>query len=170
MSNHQEKEGTMVEGEDNTTLTGELQLVSFNLGEEEFGIEILKVREINRMLAITHVPSAPPYVEGIVNLRGKVIPIIDLRSRLGLKRREHDKDTRIVVVELSGKVLGFIVDAVKEVLRISHASTERAPRITGAPSEDYITGVAKLGDRLLILLEMEKVIDTESTASVAEAA
>jgi purine-binding chemotaxis protein CheW len=164
------KEITMVEGEDSTMLSDELQLVSFNLGDEEFGIEILKVREINRMLTITHVPNTPAFVEGIVNLRGKVIPIIDLRCRFGLERRTYDKDTRIVVVELSGKILGFIVDAVKEVLRIPRTSTERPPKITGAPSEDYITGVAKLGDRLLILLELEKAIDTESMTNVAAVA
>ncbi|MBP8975148.1 MAG: purine-binding chemotaxis protein CheW, partial [Bacteroidetes bacterium] len=79
-----------------------LQLVSFNIGEEEFGVDILKVQEINRMLNVTRVPNAPEYVEGVINLRGKVIPVVDLRKRFGLPPKEHDKNTRIIVIELSG--------------------------------------------------------------------
>src|SRR5512140_873748 len=95
-----------------------LQLVSFSIGEEEFGVDILKVQEINRMVEVTRVPNAPEYVDGVINLRGKVIPIIDLRRRFGMERKGKDKNTRIIVVELSGKILGFVVDAVSEVLRI----------------------------------------------------
>ncbi len=96
-----------------------IQLVSFNIGEEEFGVDILKVQEINRMVEITRVPNAPEYVEGVINLRGKVLPIIDLRNRLKMPPKEYDKNTRIVVVELESKVIGFIVDSVNEVLRIN---------------------------------------------------
>ena len=137
-----------------------LQLVSFKIGSEEFGVDILKVQEINRMLDVTKVPNAPEYVDGVINLRGKVIPIIDLRRRFGMERKEHDKNTRIVVVELSGKVVGFIVDAVSEVLRIPGSITEPAPMTAGGRA-DYITGVGKLDDRLLILLDMEKVLAGE---------
>jgi purine-binding chemotaxis protein CheW len=151
-------------------LSDELQLVSFNLGDEEFGIDILKVQEINRMLTVTRVPNAPPFVDGVINLRGKVIPIIDLRGRFSMDRKEHDKNTRIVVVELGGKVVGFIVDAVKEVLRIPRQVTEAPPSIVAGVDEEYITGVAKLEDRLLILLDLEKVVNTGSLSDVAEAA
>ena len=99
-----------------------LQLVSFNIGGEEFGVDILQVQEINRMLEVTRVPNAPEYVDGVINLRGKVIPIIDLRRRFGMERREHDKNTRIVVVELSRKIVGFVVEGLREVLRIPGAS------------------------------------------------
>ncbi len=137
-----------------------LQLVSFNIGDEEFGVDILQVQEINRMLEVTRVPNAPEYVDGVINLRGKVIPIIDLRRRFGMERKEHDKNTRIVVVELSGKVVGFVVDAVREVLRIPRSVTEAPPSIVGGVHEEYITAVGKLEDRLLILLDLERVLAT----------
>jgi len=137
-----------------------LQLVSFNIGDEEFGVDILQVQEINRMLEVTRVPNAPEYVDGVINLRGKVIPIIDLRRRFGMQRKEHDKNTRIVVVELNGKVVGFVVDAVREVLRIPRSVTEPPPSIVGGVHEEYITAVGKLEDRLLILLDLEKVLAT----------
>jgi len=141
-----------------------LQLVSFTIGEEEFGVEILKVQEINRMLQVTAVPNAPDYVEGVINLRGKVVPIIDLRTRLTMPRKEHDKNTRIVVVELAGSVVGFVVDAVREVLRIPRHVTEPPPAIVSGVNSDYITAVGKLEDRLLILLDLERVLtDVEKT-------
>lgn len=142
-----------------------LQLVSFNIGDEEFGVDILKVQEINRMLEVTRVPNAPYHVDGVINLRGKVIPIIDLRCRFGMPRKEHDKHTRIVVVELQGRVIGFVVDAVREVLRIPRSVTEPPPSITGSVDEEYITAVGKLEDRLLILLDLEKVLGAEIKAA-----
>jgi purine-binding chemotaxis protein CheW len=144
-----------------------LQLVSFNIGDEEFGVDILKVQEINRMLDVTRVPNAPEYVDGVINLRGKVIPIIDLRRRFGMERKEHDKNTRIVVVELSGKVVGFVVDAVSEVLRIPKSVTEPPPPIVAGVDAEYITAVGKLEDRLLILLDLEKVLSSEDTKALA---
>jgi purine-binding chemotaxis protein CheW len=142
-----------------------LQLVSFNIGEEEFGVDILKVQEINRMLNVTQVPNSPSYVDGVINLRGKVIPVIDLRSRFGMPRIEHTKNTRIVVVELVGKTVGFVVDAVSEVLRIPKSITEPPPQtVMQNMKTDYITSVAKLEDRLLILLDLEKILsDGERT-------
>ncbi|MCE1189817.1 MAG: chemotaxis protein CheW [Ignavibacteria bacterium] len=144
-----------------------LQLVSFKVGEEEFGVDILKVQEINKMTQITRVPNAPAFVEGVINLRGRVIPIVDLRKRLGLPERAHDKNTRIVVVEILNKTIGFIVDAVSEVLRISKDITEKPPELVAGIDADYITAVAKLDDRLLILLELEKVLSTEEKAEFA---
>ena len=135
-----------------------LQLVSFNIGDEEFGVDILQVQEINRMLEVTKVPNAPEYVDGVINLRGKVIPIIDLRRRFGMARKEHDKHTRSVVGELNGKGVGFVVDAVREVLRIPRSVTEPPPSIAGSTNEEYITGVGKLEDRLLILLDIGKIV------------
>ena len=110
------------------------------------------------MLEVTRVPNAPDHVDGVINLRGKVIPIIDLRRRFDMPRKEHDKHTRIVVVEPNGKVVGFVVDAVKEVLRIPRSVTEPAPSIQGCVNAEYITGVGKLDDRLLILLDIGKIV------------
>ena len=146
-----------------------LQLVSFKIGGEEFGVNILQVQEINRMLEVTRVPNAPEYVDGVINLRGKVIPIIDLRRRFGMERKEHDKNTRIVVVELSGKVVGFVVDAVSEVLRIPKSVTEPPPSIVAGIEADYITAVGKLEDRLLILLDLEKVLGEDGQAQTLAA-
>lgn len=144
-----------------------LQLVSFNIGDEEFGVDILQVQEINRMLEVTRVPNAPEYVDGVINLRGKVIPIIDLRRRFGMPRKEHTKHTRIVVVELGGKVIGFVVDGVREVLRIPRSITEPPPSIAGSEHDEYITGVGKLDDRLLILLDLEKALNTSGECAAA---
>jgi purine-binding chemotaxis protein CheW len=144
-----------------------VQLVSFNIGEEEFGVDILKVQEINRMLEVTRVPNAPEFVDGVINLRGKVIPIIDLRRRFGMERKEHDKNTRIVVVELTGKIVGFVVDAVREVLRIPRSVTEPPPPIVAGVEAEYITAVGKLEDRLLILLDLDKVLSTDEKHQLA---
>jgi purine-binding chemotaxis protein CheW len=150
-----------------TTVNGdELQLVSFNIGSEEFGVDILKVQEINRMVEITKVPQAPHFVEGVINLRGKVIPIIDLRKRFGLEVKEYDKDTRIVVVDINGTIMGMIVDAVSEVLRLPSNAIEPPPEIVTGVNAAYIKGVARLDDRLLIFLDLSKVIDATELATI----
>jgi len=150
----------------NGNLDDILQLVSFKIGNEEFGVDILKVQEINRMMEITTVPNAPEFVDGVVNLRGRIIPVIDLRTRLNMPRNEHDNNTRIVVVELSGKTVGFIVDEVSEVLRIPRNITEPPPDMVAGINAEYITAVGKLEDRLLILLDLEKVLSEEETATL----
>jgi purine-binding chemotaxis protein CheW len=147
-----------------------LQLVSFKIADEEFGVDILQVQEINRMLDVTRVPNAPMFVEGVINLRGRVIPVIDLRKRFGMPQKERDKDTRIIVVELANNVVGFVVDAVSEVLRIPRNLTEPPPALAASVNEEYITAVGKLEDRLLILLDLEKVISTEQKEEPAEVA
>jgi purine-binding chemotaxis protein CheW len=136
-----------------------LQLVSFNIGSEEFGVDILKVQEINRMVEITKVPQAPHYVEGVINLRGKVIPIVDLRKRFNLDIKAYDKNTRIVVVDIGGNIMGMVVDSVSEVLRLPSSTIEPAPEIATGVNSEYIRGVAKLDDRLLIFLDLSRVID-----------
>lgn len=143
-----------------------LQLVSFKIGKEEFGVDILKVQEIIRMMKITQVPNSPDYVDGVVNLRGKVIPVVDLRKRLGLEIKERDKNTRIIVVELENKTIGFIVDEVNEVLRIPRNITEAPPKLVSGIDSEYITAVGKLEDRLLILLDLEKVFNNEEHAEL----
>lgn len=135
-----------------------LQLVSFHIGSEEFGLDILRVQEINRMVEITRVPNAPPFVSGVINLRGRVIPIVDLRERFGLSKKENDKNTRIIVVELKGRVVGFVVDSVQEVLRIPKRITEPPPPMVAGIGSEYITAVGKLEDRLLILIDLERIL------------
>jgi purine-binding chemotaxis protein CheW len=142
---------------------GELQLVSFHLGNEEFAVDILNIQGINRMIEITKVPNAPEYVEGIINLRGKVIPIIDLRKRLGMEQKEYDKETRFIVVEIKARVVGFIVDSVNEVLRINRNITEPPPPMVSGIDADYITAVGKLQDRLLILLDLDRILSEKES-------
>ncbi len=134
-----------------------IQLVSFRLNQEEFGVDILKVQEINRMVEITRVPQAPYYCEGVINLRGKVIPVIDLRKKFDMDAREWDKNTRIVVCDVEGNVVGMIVDAVEEVLRIPGSTVEPAPSIVATVNSDYIKGVAKLDERLMIFLDISRI-------------
>lgn len=135
-----------------------LQLVSFKLGNVEFGVDILNVHEINRLISITSVPNSLPFVEGIINLRGRVLPVIDLRVKLGLPKKEFDKDTRIVIVDVKGITVGFLVDAVCEVLRIPKDITETLTEIVAGINSKYITAVGKLDDRLLILLDLNKLL------------
>ena len=144
-----------------------LQLVSFNIGSEEFGIDILKVQEINQMVEITKVPQAPHYVEGVINLRGKVIPIIDLHKRFNLELKEYDKNTRIVVVDIKGNIMGMVVDSVSEVLRLPSSTIEPPSEIATGVNSEYIKGVAKLEDRLIIFLDLSKVIDMNEMAGMA---
>ncbi len=135
-----------------------LQLVSFSVAAEEYGLDILRVQEIIRTQQLTRVPNLPDYVEGVINLRGKVIPVVALRRRLGLQATEADKNTRIVVVDVHGQTLGFIVDAVSEVLRIAADTVEPTPRI-GAVEREYISGVGKLDSRLLLMLDLERLMN-----------
>jgi purine-binding chemotaxis protein CheW len=135
-----------------------MQLVTFSIGEEEFGVDILKVQEIIRTMEITKVPKAPVFVEGVINLRGKVIPIIDLRRRFGLSSKEHDKHTRIIVIEINNMIVGFVVDSVSEVLRIPAGTVEPPPAVVAGMESEYISGVGKLQDRLLILLDLDRLL------------
>lgn len=135
-----------------------LQLVTFTISSEEFGLDILKVQEIIRTMEITRVPRAPEFVEGVINLRGKVIPIIDMRRRFSMEARSYDSHTRIIVVELSSMIVGFVVDSVSEVLRIQSNTVEPPPPIASGIDSEYISGVGKLDDRLLILLDIDRLL------------
>ena len=145
-----------------------LQLVTFSIGEEEFGVNILKVQEIIRTMEITKVPRAPEFVEGVINLRGKVIPIIDLRRRFGLAPKGHDKNTRIIVIEINHIIVGFVVDAVSEVLRIPASTVEPPPPVVAGLESEYISGVGKLHDRLLILLDLDKLLSHADLESLGQ--
>ena len=145
-----------------------LQLVTFSIGEEEFGVDILKVQEIIRTMEITKVPRAQDFVEGVINLRGKVIPIIDLRRRFGLDSKAHDKHTRIIVIEINNMIVGFVVDSVSEVLRIPAGTVEPPPPVVAGLESEYISGVGKLQDRLLILLDLDKLLSSEDLENLTQ--
>jgi purine-binding chemotaxis protein CheW len=145
-----------------------IQLVTFSIGEEEFGVDILKVQEIIRTMEITKVPRAQAFVEGVINLRGKVIPIIDLRRRFNLPSKAHDKHTRIIVIEINNMIVGFVVDSVSEVLRIPAGTVEPPPAVVAGMESDYISGVGKLHDRLLILLDLDKLLSSEDIEALGQ--
>ncbi len=145
----------MVENSDALT---ETQLVIFDLAAEYYGVDIGDVREIIRMQTITRVPGAPSFVEGLINLRGRVVPVVDLRKRLNLKVSEQTKDSRVVVVDIAGQDVGVIVDGVTEVLRIPNSSVEPPSDMVTGVDSDYLRGIAKLESKLIILLEMNKVL------------
>ena len=136
-----------------------LQLVTFEVAQEEFAVDILAVHEINRMMDLTRVPQAPHEIEGVINLRGKIIPVMDLRKRFGLEARERDEHTRIIVVEVDSRVIGFIVDRVRQVLPISKSIVEPAPDMVATIDSQFISGVGKLPDRLLILLDLARLLN-----------
>lgn len=147
-----------------------LQLVTFKLGEEQFAVDILKVQEINRMTDITKIPSSPSHVEGVVNLRGRVIPVVNMRRKLGLSEREYDEHSRIMIMDIHGTVMGLIVDGVDEVLRIPSSTVEPPPPMSMGVSTEYIKGIAKLEDRLIILVDLKSVFGIGDVSAVEEAA
>jgi purine-binding chemotaxis protein CheW len=163
---------TTVATTDATAAVGEdlLQLVTFGVGDEEYAVPILSVQEINRMMEITRVPQSPPFVEGVINLRGKIIPVVDLRKKFGMANTEQTKDHRIIVVEVQNRVIGFTVDRVSEVLRISRDVVDTAPQMVTGVDIDYVDGVGKLDDRLLILLSLTRLFAMDEIDSVVEAA
>jgi purine-binding chemotaxis protein CheW len=139
-----------------------IQLVSFNLDQEEYGVDVLKVREIIRMPIVTRVPNTPPYVEGVINLRGKVVPIISMRKKFSLTESENDKQTRIMVMDMEGELMGFIVDAVSEVIRIPGSEIQPSPAmVAGGIDQECIAGVINQAERLLVLLNLEKMFSRD---------
>lgn len=144
---------------------GSMQLVSFRLAQEEYGVEITKVQEIILMGEITRVPQTPDYIKGLINLRSTVIPIVDLRLRFGLSQEEATDETRIMVVNVAGKTIGIIVDAVSEVLRIAHEQIAPPPPTVAGLGREYLTGLVKLENRLLILLDIDKILGQEEMAA-----
>jgi len=136
----------------------EEQLVTFLLGTEEFGVDIMKVQEIIRIPPITRVPKAPSFVEGVINLRGNVIPVVNLRVRFGMPSDEETDLSRIVVLQVAGKVFGVRVDGVTEVLRLDSASIEPPPPVALGMDSNFIRGVGKIGERLLILLNLDQLM------------
>lgn len=151
-------------------LESEEQLVVFELANEVYGVDIGRVQEIIRMPSITRLPRAPEFVEGVINLRGKVIPVVDLKRRFGLEQRDRTRSSRIVVVDVGEQVIGMVVDAVSEVLRMPMAAVEPPSPIVTTVESDYIRGIAKLEERLVILLDLDRVLTWEEKARLREAA
>ncbi len=137
-----------------------LQLVIFNLGMEEFGVDIMKVQEIIRLPEITRIPRSPDYIKGVINLRGKIIVVMDLDKRFGLPSKEITDETRIIVVDVEGTIIGMVVDSVSEVIRLLNTNVDQTPDIINQKiNADYLKGVGKIDERLLILLNLDSIIN-----------
>lgn len=136
----------------------ELHIVGFRVGRETFGVPIAMVHEIVRVPEITAVPDAPGCVEGVINLRGKIVSIIDLRKRFGERQIQGSKKNRILVAEVEGKLVGLVVDAASEVLKIPAAEVEAPPSALEEGDSNYVTGVGKLNGRLILLVDLGKVL------------
>ncbi len=147
--------------------------LTFKLDVEEFGIEILKVQEIIKMMNITRVPRTPPFVRGVINLRGKVIPVIDLRLKFEMENREETEKTCIIVVTVkrggNDVVMGIIVDEVSEVLDVAGESIEPSPEFGGVVDTSFILGMGKVGERVVTLMDVDKVLSGDDIAAVAAA-
>lgn len=145
------------------------KFLTFRLAEESYGVEILKVREIIGLLGITGVPQMPRYMKGVINLRGRVIPVVDLRLKFGLAEAEHTEQTCIIVVDV-GTEVGVVVDTVSQVLDICDADIEPPPPMGGSVDTSFILGMGKVGDAVKILLDIDKVLNTGELIDIASAA
>ncbi len=151
----------------------ENKFLSFRLDNEEYGVEILRVREIIGIIGVTPLPQTPNYVKGVINLRGKIIPVIELRAKFELDSREYTEETCIIVVEVSDGgderfQMGVIVDTVSEVIDVPRKVIEPAPRFGGALNTSYILGMGKIKDKVLILLDIDRVMSTSDLNTLAE--
>lgn len=148
--------------------TGELrQFISFSVGSEEYALELMSVKEVIRVRDITWLPRAPTFIKGIINLRGDVIPIIDLRDRFDLEAAETTAETRVIVAEVEGRLMGMVVDSASQVVRIPADQVDPPPQILGGVSREFIAGVGKLDDRLLILLNADAVLTMDEKAALS---
>ena len=145
--------------------------LTFSLAQEEYGLEILKVREINGYMDITAVPQTPHHVKGVINLRGQVIPVVDLRAKFGIETTEVTDQTCIIVVEISQKDLtfstGIVVDRVQEVLDIAAEAIEKAPEFGSSVDTDFILGMGKIGESVKILLDIDAVLGTDNLGDMS---
>ena len=143
------------------------QLISFTVGDEEYGLELLRVKEVIRMRQITWLPKAPACVKGIINLRGDVIPIVDLRERFGLRQQQQTAMTRVIVVEVAGRPVGMVVDSASQVVRVPSDQFDPPPVLMGKGSRDFITAVGKTGDRLIIMIDVDTILSSEEMSQIA---
>lgn len=146
------------------------QFLTFSLGNEAYGIEILKVQEIKGYTAITVIPNTPAFVKGVMNLRGTVVPVVDLRMKFGMPTTTYDKFTVIIVVTVASRVIGLVVDAVSDVLDVLPDSVELPPDLGPGTDISHLTGLAKAGEQLVMLLDIERVVSVEHFESLAAAA
>jgi purine-binding chemotaxis protein CheW len=162
---------TTAAGKEPSGYTGEGgQFLSFVLGQEEYAIDILRVQEIRGYSTITAIPNTPNYIKGVMNLRGAVVPVVDLRAKFGMPEVPYNKFTVIIVVTVGTRIAGLVVDAVSDVLNIARSEIERTPEFDTAVDTSFMTGLAKSGEKLVLLLDIERVMGAVDITALARAA
>lgn len=149
-------------------MSAEIQLACFMVGEERYAADIMMIKEIILCRKVTHIPKAPDFIEGIINLRGKVIPVIDMRKRLGVQSIEQTSSARIIIAKVEGKNVGIIVDSILKVLRVQKEDIQPAPRIIKGIESEYLSGIVRDGDDLVLILDMERVLTTTEKVRLDE--
>ena len=144
--------------ENKVDVENSINLVTFKLGNNEYAIDIMQAKEIIKMEKITLIPNAPDYVEGVINLRGNIIPIVDLKKRFNLEENDGEKNTGIIIVKIDDVDMGIIIDAISKVVSIATSNIQPPPPMLSGIGQKYIKGVAKLEDKLLVVLDLEKLI------------
>ncbi len=146
------------------------EFLSFRLGGEEYGVDILKVQEIRSYDTVTRLPEAPDYIKGVINLRGTIVPVIDLRLKLKIGSAEFDKQTVMIILNVSDKVIGMVVDAVSDVITLAASQIRPPPEFNGVLDTRYITGLGAIEDRMLILVDIECLLSASDLAAMEQAA
>ncbi len=143
------------------------QFVTFIIGEENYGVEVLKVQEIIGMTQIIHVPNSAEFMKGVINLRGAVVPVVDMRTRFRMPEREYDMFTVIIIVEVKNRMIGMIVDSVSDVVDISEATIQDTPHFTAKIETDFIKGIGQVENKLVIILDIDKILSTSDLERMA---
>lgn len=146
----------------------EIKVIVFALANEEYGVEVEKVKTIERMMPMTRVPKTLPFIKGVINLRGVVVPVIDLRGRFGLPESDYTDNTRIVIIVVDDMEVGMIVDSANDVIDVDSDQIQDPPEIVGGVRAKYLRGVAKVGDRLLVLLNLSEVLSKKELSNMDE--
>jgi len=142
---------------ENESSQGGRQYLSFLLGNELYGVDVMRAQEVLGITAIDHVPETLPYMKGVIDLRGKIAPIVDLRIKFGMEWKEYDDDTTIIITEMHGEMVGFIVDSVMDVIQIAKEDIQNTPHFTAKMEKDAVNGIGKVNDKIIILLDIDKV-------------
>lgn len=145
------------------------QYLTFTLGEEHYGIDILRIQEIKGYTAITHIPNTPEFIKGVLNLRGTIVPIVDLRTKFGMERVDYTRFTVIVVVVVRGRVIGIVVDAVSDVLNIAKKELQPPPEFGARVDVSFLNGIGKCGEKLVALLDIDRLLSEAEVETVAQA-
>ncbi len=152
------------------TASGRLEVVTFTLGEEEYGIDIQRVQELRGYDAVTRIANAPHYIKGVVNLRGIIVPVIDMRIKFNLGTPTYDSFTVVIVLNIRGRVVGMVVDSVSDVITLAPGQIKPAPEMGAAFDTDYLIGLGTLDDRMLILVDIDKLMSSDEMGLVERAA